>query len=159
MEVWKSDGSEEVVLATNSGLACRFNEEEVRPMGRDTRGVRGMTVGLHDRVISMAIVRSDDLLLSVTENGFGKVTLVSDYRLTHRGGKGVITIKTTKRNGEVVSVRKVGQDDQIMVLSSTGKFIRMKVAEIRQTGRNAQGVKLMDLKEGERIIAVYPVNP
>ena len=159
MEVWKSDGSDEVVLATNSGLACRFSEEEVRPMGRDTRGVRGMTLNLHDEVISMAIVKPDDLLLSVTENGFGKVTSVADYRLTHRGGRGVITIKVNKRNGEVVSVRKVTPDDQLMAVSTAGKFIRMNVSEIRQTGRNAQGVKLMDLKEGERIVAVNPVNP
>ena len=159
MEVWMSDGTDEVVLATNSGLACRFSEEEVRPMGRDTRGVRGMTLSIHDEVISMAIVKPTDLLLSVTENGFGKVTSVADYRLTHRGGRGVITIKVNKRNGEVVSVRKVTPDDQLMAVSTAGKFIRMNVSEIRQTGRNAQGVKLMDLKEGERIVAVNPVNP
>lgn len=159
MEVWKSDGSEEVVLATNSGLACRFSEEEVRPMGRDTRGVRGMTVGLHDRVISMAIVKPDDLLLSVTENGFGKVTPVEEYRITHRGSKGTITIKTTKRNGEVVSVRKVCPADELMLLSTAGKFIRISVDGIRKTGRNAQGVKLMDLNAGEKIVAVNPVNP
>ena len=159
MEVWMSDGTDEVVLATNSGLACRFSEEEVRPMGRDTRGVRGMTLNLYDEVISMAIVKPTDLLLSVTENGFGKVTNVADYRLTHRGGRGVITIKVNKRNGEVVSVRRVNPDDQLMAVSTAGKFIRMNVSEIRQTGRNAQGVKLMDLKEGERIVAVNPVNP
>ena len=159
MEVWKSDGTEEVVLATNSGLACRFSEEEVRPMGRDTRGVKGMTVGLHDRVISMAIVKPEDLLLSVTENGFGKVTPVEEYRITHRGSKGTITIKTTKRNGEVVSVRKVRPADELMLLSSAGKFIRISVDGIRKTGRNAQGVKLMDLNAGEKIVAVNPVNP
>ncbi len=118
-----------------------------------------MTLNIHDVVISMAIVKPDDLLLSVTENGFGKVTSVADYRLTHRGGKGVITIKVNKRNGEVVSVRKVTPDDQLIAVSTAGKFIRMNVSEIRQTGRNAQGVKLMDLKEGERIVAVNPVNP
>ncbi len=159
MEVWKSDGNDDIMVATSGGLACRFSETEVRATGRNSRGVRGMNVTAKDAIISMAIVKSGDYLLSVTRNGFGKVTAVEDYRLTHRGSKGVITINTSKRNGEVVSVRKVQPEDQLMVLSSAGKVIRIKVADIRQTGRTAKGVKLMDLKEGEHIIAVNPVNP
>ncbi|MCQ2069779.1 MAG: DNA gyrase subunit A [archaeon] len=159
IEVALTDGKDDVVIATRGGLACRFNEDDVRPTGRDTMGVKGMTVALNDEVVSMAIVKSDDLLLTVTERGFGKISTVDDYRLTHRGGKGVITIKVNKRNGGVISVRKVTVDDELMVISQSGKVIRMKVDSIRQTGRNAQGVKIMELKDDDLVAGVEPVNP
>ena len=157
IETWMTDGSDEVILATAGGSACRFDESEVRPTGRDTMGVRGMTVLNHDKVVSMAVVKSTDLLLTVTENGFGKISTVDDYRKTHRGGRGVITIKTTRRNGDVVSVRKVSDDDELMVISKSGKIIRMKVDSIRKTGRNAQGVKIMELKDDDVIVSVVPI--
>ena len=157
METWITDGQDEIILATNSGLACRFSEEDVRPTGRDTMGVKGMTIGLHDEVVSMAVVKPTDLLLTVTENGFGKISTVDDYRKTHRGGKGVITIKTTKKNGGVVSVRRVSENDELMVISKTGKIIRIKVDSIRKTGRNAQGVKIMELKDDDVVVSMVPV--
>ncbi|MCQ2079489.1 MAG: DNA gyrase subunit A, partial [archaeon] len=157
IETWVTDGHDEVILATAGGLACRFDEDDVRPTGRDTMGVRGMTVAPRDEVVSMAVVKSEDLLLTVTENGFGKISTVEDYRKTHRGGKGVITIRTTKRNGSVVSVRKVSTDDELMVISRTGKVIRIKVDSIRQTGRNAQGVKIMELKDDDVVVSMVPV--
>lgn len=157
IETWITDGSDEIILATNSGLACRFGEDEVRPTGRDTMGVRGMAIALHDEVVSMAVVKPEDLLLTVTEHGFGKISTVDDYRKTHRGGKGVITIKTTKRNGGVVSVRRVANDDELMVISKSGKIIRIKVDSIRQTGRNAQGVKIMDLKDDDLVVSLMPI--
>ena len=157
METWITDGQDEIILATNSGLACRFSEEDVRPTGRDTMGVKGMTIGLHDAVVSMAVVKPTDLLLTVTENGFGKISTVDDYRKTHRGGKGVITIKTTKKNGGVVSVRRVANDDELMVISKSGKIIRIKVDSIRKTGRNAQGVKIMELKDDDVVVALMPI--
>ncbi|MBO4502859.1 MAG: DNA gyrase subunit A [Candidatus Methanomethylophilus sp.] len=157
METWITDGSDEIILATNSGLACRFSEEDVRPTGRDTMGVKGMTIGLHDEVVSMAVVKPTDLLLTVTENGFGKISTVDDYRKTHRGGKGVITIKTTKKNGGVVSVRRVCDNDELMVISKSGKIIRIKVDSIRKTGRNAQGVKIMELKDDDVVVSLMPI--
>ncbi len=157
IETWMTDGNDEVILATAGGSACRFDESEVRPTGRDTMGVRGMTVLNHDKVVSMAVVKSTDLLLTVTENGFGKISTVDDYRKTHRGGRGVITIKTTRRNGDVVSVRRVSDNDELMVISKSGKIIRMKVDSIRKTGRNAQGVKIMELKDDDVIVSVVPI--
>ena len=152
-----TDGNEQIILASKKGLACRFDESEVRPTGRDTMGVRGMNLADDDEVVSMAVVKPEDKLLTVTENGYGKISDVDDYRRTHRGGKGVITIKTDDRNGDVVSVRKVSLDDQLMVTSQQGKIIRMFVNEIRETGRNAKGVRIMDMRGDDKITAVEPI--
>jgi DNA gyrase subunit A len=152
-----SDGTEQIILASRGGLACRFNESDVRPIGRDTMGVKGMGLNAGDEVVSMAVVREGDKLLTVTENGYGKISDVDDYRLTRRGGKGVITIKTDDRNGQVVCVRKVAMEDQLMVTSMQGKIIRMYVNEIRETGRNAKGVKIMDARNDDKVVAVQPV--
>jgi len=149
-----TDGKEQIILASKKGFACRFNEDGVRSTGRDTMGVRGMTLGKDDCVVSMAAVKAGDKLLSVSENGFGKISEVDDYRLTRRGAKGVITIKTDERNGDVVCVRRVNLDDQLMVTSKQGKMIRMFVNEIRETGRNAKGVKIMDMRNDDKITAV-----
>ena len=120
-------------------------------------GVKGMTLNDGDRVVSMAVVRPGDRLLTVSENGYGKISDVDDYRKTRRGGKGVITIKTDERNGMVVSVRKVNPGDQLMLTSSSGKIIRMDTDEIRETGRNAKGVRIMDVRDGDKVVAVEPV--
>ncbi|MDR1954629.1 MAG: DNA gyrase subunit A [Candidatus Methanoplasma sp.] len=150
---------EQIILATKSGQAVRFRESDVRPTGRDTMGVKGMTLSGEDTVVSMAVVRPEDKLLTVTENGYGKISDVIDYRQTHRGAKGVITIKTDERNGKVVCVRKVSSGDQLMVTSEHGKMIRMNVDEIRETGRNAKGVRIMDMRNGDKITAVQPIIP
>lgn len=157
IEVHISQKGDQIIMATAGGQACRFNEEEVRPMGRDTTGVKGMTLSEGDTIVSMAVVRQGDKLLTVTENGYGKISEVDDYRLTHRGGKGVITIKTDERNGNVVCVRKVCTTDQLMVTSKEGKIIRMSVSEIRETGRNAKGVRVMDLRDEDAVSAVQPI--
>ena len=152
-----TDGNSQVIIATSGGMAARFDESLVRPTGRDTMGVKGMTLGPGDRVVSMEAVKDDDLLLSVTENGYGKISGVDEYRKTNRGAKGVITIKTTERNGRVVAVRKVDPEDELIVTSQTGKILRIKVSDIRVTGRNAAGVRIMNLHDGDRLIAMQPV--
>ncbi|MBR2254501.1 MAG: DNA gyrase subunit A [Candidatus Methanomethylophilaceae archaeon] len=152
-----TDGDEEIILASRDGLAARFEESEVRPTGRDTMGVKGMALNPGDEVVSMAVVKPGDRLLTVSENGYGKISDVDDYRRTHRGSKGVITIKTDERNGKVVSVRKVNAGDQLMLTSKSGKIIRMNVDEIRETGRNAKGVRIMDLRNEDKVTAVEPV--
>jgi DNA gyrase subunit A len=169
VDVRITDGNQQIVLSTREGQAIRFAEEEVRPMGRGTSGVSGMemetssikegkTVTLiTDEVVSMSTVRDDETLLTVSELGFGKRTPASEYRLTHRGGKGVITMNVTDRTGKVVGVRQVGSDDQVVLISDHGKVIRLAVKGVRITGRNAQGVHLVKVEDGERVRAVVPL--
>ena len=157
IETGITHGDDQVIIASSNGLAVRFFESDARPTGRDTMGVKGMTLNPGDHVVSMAIVKPGDRLLTVSENGYGKISEVDDYRQTRRGGKGVITIKTDERNGNVVSVRKVNPGDQLMLTSTSGKIIRMDTDEIRETGRNAKGVRIMDLRNGDKISAVEPV--
>jgi len=152
-----TDGSDQIIIASAEGQAVRFDETDARPLGRDTMGVKGMTLSEGDSVVSMAVVKSGDKLLTVSENGYGKISDVDDYRKTKRGGKGVITIKTDERNGKVVSVRKVDVGDELMLQSKSGKIIRMQTDSIRETGRNAKGVRIMDMRDGDKIIAVEPV--
>jgi len=149
-----TDGSKEIILATKKGLAARFDEKDARPIGRGTYGVRGIRLQKGDEVISMAIVMPKDQLLTVTEKGNGKRSLVEDYRKIHRGGKGVITIKTGGKNGDVVNVKVVNSDDQLIVTSVRGMVIRMPVHGISLQGRATMGVRLMKLKEGDRVTAI-----
>ncbi|MCL2143168.1 MAG: DNA gyrase subunit A [Methanomassiliicoccaceae archaeon] len=157
VETHLTTGDAEIIIATKGGQACRFNERDVRPTGRDTMGVKGMTLNEGDSVVAMATVTGEDMLLTVTENGYGKISLVDDYRKTRRGGKGVITIKTGGRNGNVAAVRKVDPTDELMITSKQGKIIRIKVADIRVTGRNAMGVKVMNLHDDDLVTALEPV--
>ena len=154
VETALTDGTREIALATKKGLAARFSETDARPIGRGTYGVRGIRLKPGDEVVSMAIVGPKDQLLSVTESGFGKRSLVEDYRKIKRGGKGVITIKTGGRNGDVVSVMKVTDDDELIVNSVKGMVIRMPVQGISLQGRATMGVRVMRLKEGDKIAAV-----
>jgi DNA gyrase subunit A len=166
VDVRITDGQQQIVLSTREGQAIRFKEEEARPMGRATSGVLGMeleshaekegktTVLVEDQVVSMATVREDETLLTISELGFGKRTPASEYRLTHRGGKGVITMNITDRTGKVINVRQVGIDDQVMLITDGGKVIRLNVKGVRITGRNAQGVHLVRLEENEKVRAV-----
>ena len=157
IETGITHGDDQIIIASSFGQAVRFDETDARPTGRDTMGVKGMTLNPGDRVVSMAVVKSGDRLLTVCENGYGKISDVDDYRQVRRGGKGVITIKTDERNGNVVSVRKVNPGDQLMLTSKSGKIIRMNTDEIRETGRNAKGVRIMDLRNDDKITAVEPV--
>src|SRR5947199_2725669 len=147
-------GASEVILSTRDGQAIRFKEEEARPMGRDTYGVWGMRLDEGDEVVALDLVEPGATLLAVSENGFGKRTEMDEYRLTRRGGKGIITMRTTDKTGRVEGVRMVTDDDQIMLVTSGGKVIRLRVNEIRVIGRNTQGVRLIGLDEGEHIASV-----
>ena len=156
IETGITDGNDEIIIATKNGQAARFDESEVRPTGRDTMGVRGITL-VDDEAVGMTIVKPGDMMLTVSENGFGKISVVDDYRKTHRGSKGVITIKTTDRNGFVVAIKKVALTDELIVTSKQGKVLRINVADIRVTGRNAAGVKIMDMRNDDKIIALQPL--
>ena len=153
-----TNGEPEIFIATYEGKAIRFNTEDARSMGRPARGVRGIRLTGNDHVISMRAVSPDDLILSVTENGFGKRTRLAQYRLTARGGKGVINMKTTKKNGNVVSVMKVTQEDEVMIISRNGKIIRIGSDKIRATGRAAQGVRLVTMEPGDQVAAAAVVR-
>jgi len=159
VETRLSDGGQQVVLATALGQAVLFAESDVRPMGRNTRGVRGITLRDDDRVVGMAVVGTEDMLLTVTDRGFGKTTPVADYRRTRRGGKGVITIKTGGRNGKVIAVRKVDADDDLIMVSRQGKVMRIAVDGIRVVGRNTMGVRVMRLSEEDSVSAVVRLKP
>jgi DNA gyrase subunit A len=149
-----TDGSREAILSTRAGQAIRFRDEEARPMGRGTYGVWGMRLDEGDEVVALDHVEPGATLLAVSANGYGKRTEMDEYRLTRRGGKGIITMKTTDKTGKVVGVRMVTDEDQIMLVTSGGKVIRLRVSEIRIIGRNTQGVRLIDLEEGERVVSV-----
>jgi DNA gyrase subunit A len=157
IEAGITDGTNEIILATRNGLAVRFHEEHVRPMGRGAYGVRGVTLEEDDLLVGMVVVKRSTALLSVTENGYGKRTEIADYRLTNRGGKGVINIKTTERNGKVVAVKEVVDDDELMIITHCGIIIRMGIAKLRLLGRATQGVRLIQLDEGDLVIDVARV--
>ena len=158
-----TDGNQIVFLATHDGLAIRFGEEDVRSMGRPAYGVRGIDIGKNDYVVGMAVTPKKNgithRILSVTENGFGKRTDVEEYRLQSRGGKGVINVKTTARNGKVVGIQLVDETSEIIVISQYGKIIRIDTTTVRAAGRSTQGVKLLNLEEGDRVAAAVVIPP
>jgi DNA gyrase subunit A len=152
-----TDGTKEILLSSREGKAIRFAEEEARAIGRTARGVKGITLGRDDLLVSMDIITPGTLgasILSVTENGFGKRSPVDEYPLQSRGGKGVITIKTTSRNGKLVGTQQVTEQEDVMLITDKGKIIRLRGEEISVIGRNTQGVKLIELEAGERVMAV-----
>ena len=149
-----TDGTKEIVLATHKGMACRFDEKDVRPTGRATYGVRGIRLKKGDEVVSMAIASPQSQLLTITETGYGKRTLVEQYRKTRRGGVGVITIKTGGRNGNVVMAKEVTEETELIVTSKSGMVIRIQAEEIRLVRRATMGVRIMRLKEKDKICAV-----
>ncbi|HUJ22176.1 MAG TPA: DNA gyrase subunit A [Bryobacteraceae bacterium] len=146
-------GDNFIFLGSHEGQANRFNEEEVRPMGRPARGVRAMDLAEGDYLVGMEVVEKEGLILSISEHGFGKRTPLEDYRLTHRGGKGVINMKTTGKTGKVVAVLLVKEDSDLMIVTKDGKIIRIEAGEIRETGRSTQGVRLVRMEEGDRVAA------
>jgi DNA gyrase subunit A len=152
-----TDGTCDVVLATREGQAIRFHEDKVRNMGRAAYGVKGITLDKSDRVIGMVVVKRDATLLTVTENGYGKRTSISDYRVTNRGGKGVINIRATERNGKVVDIKEVVTDDELMLITQKGIIIRQPVKQISVIGRSTQGVRLINLTAGDRVVDVARV--
>ena len=152
-----TDGKADLFLASNHGKAIRFSESEVRSMGRGAYGVRGMLLREGDFLVEMDAVRGGGHILTVTEKGLGKRTPVSDYRVQGRGGMGIINIRTTARGGNVIGVREVTEDDQIMVVTQFGMMIRMAVGGISIHGRDTQGVRLINLEEGDSVVAVAKV--
>ncbi len=172
-----TDGNQIVFLASHEGMAIRFDEEDVRPMGRPAYGVRGMDLDKGDYLVGMAITPKSrptngtagkngeavepapDMILSVTENGYGKRTAVDEYRLQSRGGKGVINVKTTARNGKVVSILLVSEASEAMVISQYGKIIRVNTREIREAGRSTQGVRLLQLDSDDKVAAAVVIPP
>jgi DNA gyrase subunit A len=157
IDVQMTDGSSEVMLATRQGMAIRFHESDVREMGRATQGVKGIDLGEDDAVVGMVIVRRGGTLLTVTRHGLGKRTDVDEYRTQRRGGKGLINLKLTGRTGEVVGVKEVTDEDELMLVTRQGIVNRQHAREIRVIGRNTQGVKLINLDDGDVVVDVARV--
>ncbi len=152
-----TNGNNELVLITKKGMSLRFHEDQLRDQGRNTVGVWGIRPEKNDHVVAIAIVDPDAMLLVAGENGIGKRTPFDDYRRQSRGGKGIITMKTGEKTGDVVGALTVRDTDEIMLITNKGQMVRTRVKEIRETGRNTMGVKLMNLREGEKLQAIAPV--
>jgi DNA gyrase subunit A len=152
-----TNGMDEVVLITRNGMSIRFHEEEARDMGRNAVGVWGIRPEVDDEVIAIAQVLADATLLVAGENGIGKRTGFDEYRIQSRGGKGIITMRTGDRTGTVVGALTVRDSDQVMLITTGGQMVRIRVSEIREAGRNTMGVKLINLIEGEKLQDIAPV--
>ena len=153
-----TDGTNSIVLGTKLGKAIHFKEEEVRPAGRVSQGVKGMSLLEGDEVVGMEVVRDQACLLVVTERGYGKRTDIEEYRLQGRGGQGIINIKVNPRNGNVAGFREVQDDDEVIVSTRTGKFIRVVSGGVSKIGRNTQGVRIIDLDKHDSVIGVTVVR-
>src|SRR5687767_9253158 len=159
IDVQVTTGSNDIVLATRHGLSIRFHEQDARDMGRDTTGVKGIELGEKDELIGMVVIKRDANLLVVTEKGMGKCSPIEDYRVQRRGGKGIITLHRTEKTGDAVSIKEVLPDDELMVITQNGMIIRMPVKGIRVSGRNTQGVRLVDLEANDCVNDVARVVP
>jgi len=159
IEAKLSEGNNDIIIGTKEGMAVRFNEKDVRDMGRTATGVRGIKLEKNDKVIGMIVVKNATTLLVVTEKGFGKRSEIEDYRLTHRGGKGVITVKTSDKNGKLIAMKEVNDADELVIITTGGMVIRQSVKEIRVMGRNTQGVRLIRLNEEDEIADIARVVP
>src|ERR687892_874487 len=160
LDVILTDGTKRMFIATHNGMAIRFDEKSVRPMGRATRGVRGVDLRPDDYVVSLCAVSAEDKerMLSVSEQGYGKQTAITTYRLQSRGGKGVINMKTTEKTGKVVAVFPVDEESEIMIITQQAKLIRLEAGAIRKTGRSAQGVRLIKTDEGDKVTSASLVE-
>jgi DNA gyrase subunit A len=151
-------GTTELISATRNGLSIRFPEDDVRPMGRNARGVRGIRLNPGDAVIGMDIMEEGADLLVISEKGYGKRTAVSEYRVQTRGGKGILTSRITNKTGHVVGMKIVKENDEIMLINLSGIIIRMNVNEISEMGRSTQGVKLMKVPENESVVSIAKIS-
>jgi len=151
-----TDGHQDILLGSRAGKAIRFHEKDVREVGRNSTGVKGITLsGVDDVVVDMVTVSREDVtVLAVSENGLGKRTKITDYRAQHRGGKGVITLKTNKKVGKMIALKEVVEKDDLMLISNKGLMIRMPINKISTYSRNTQGVKLINLKEEDHLSSV-----
>ena len=159
IDVQVTSGTNDIVLATKHGLSVRFHEQDVREMGRDTTGVKGIELRRDDSLVGMVVIKREATILVVTEKGLGKCSHIDDYRVQRRGGKGIITVNRTDKTGNVVGVMEVLPEDEIMLITRNGVIIRSSVAQIRVTGRIAQGVRLVNLDDGDILTAVARVIP
>jgi DNA gyrase subunit A len=159
IDVQVTSGTSDIVLATRHGLSIRFHEQDVREMGRDTTGVKGIELGPRDAVIGMVVIKRDAALLVVTERGMGKCSPIDEYRVQKRGGKGILTVNRTEKTGDAVSIKEVLPDDELMLITKHGVAIRMPVKGIRVAGRNTQGVKLVNLEQNDLVMDVARVVP
>jgi DNA gyrase subunit A len=157
IDVQITDGTNDVVLATRHGMSIRFSEKDCREMGRATTGVRGIELEGDDRVIGMVVIRRDSTLLVVSEKALGKRSELAEYRVQHRGGKGIITLRHTDKTGDIVALKEVLPDDELMLITRHGVIIRVPVDSIRVIGRNTQGVRIMNLDEGDVVMDVARV--
>ena len=157
INVEMTDGNQQIILATQDGNAVRFEEIKVRPTGRSAQGVRGVSLKDKDEVIGMEMASDEKTLLTVTENGYGKRTQISEYRITNRGGSGVINIQCSDRNGKVVSICSITDNDDIMFISKNGIIIRVPSTDISVIGRNTQGVRIMKLEGNDKVVATVKV--
>ena len=154
IEAVLTSGADEILLATRDGMAIHFSEEDVRPMGRAAYGVKGIELEEADEVVALEVVAACGTVLTVTENGYGKKTSLDEYRVQSRGGKGLINIKTAGRNGKVVGVKFLKGDEGVMLITEKGMIIRLNTADISTIGRNTQGVRLIQLEEGDHLVSV-----
>ncbi|MCG2587173.1 DNA gyrase subunit A [Rhodohalobacter sulfatireducens] len=159
LEAALTDGESNIILANKKGRAIRFHEEEARDMGRNTSGVRGMNLGKNNELVDMVVIKNthEATVLAISENGYGKRSLVDDYREQSRGGKGVITLKVTPKTGNLIALKEVSDNDDLMVITERGKVIRMQCKGIRTMGRNTQGVRIMRLDDDGKIAAITRV--
>ena len=151
IEARLSDGANDIILGTQMGMAIRFQETEVREMGRNTMGVRGINLGKDDAVIGMVVVKREGTLLAVSELGFGKRTDIREYRVSHRSGKGIKTFKVSDKTGALVSIMEVVDDDDLMLITDKGVVLRIHVGNIKSIGRNTMGVRVMRLDSGAKV--------
>jgi DNA gyrase subunit A len=152
--VAETDGSKDLVVGTRNGMAIRFKEEDVRPMGRTAYGVRGIQLRDGDEVVGMKVVSEGATILTVCERGFGKRTELDEYRKQSRGGIGLKNVQTSDRNGPVVGIACVSDKDELLIVTEQGQIIRMTAGDLRPIGRDTQGVRLIDLAEGDRVVSV-----
>ena len=159
IEVAVTSGNNDIVIATKHGLSIRFHESDVREMGRDTTGVKGIELGKDDRVVGMVVIKREATLLCVTSRGLGKCTHIDEYRVQRRGGKGILTVNRTEKTGDVVGLMEVLPEDEIMLITRGGMIIRSPVSQVRVAGRATQGVRLVNLDGSDVVTAVARVIP
>ena len=157
IEVKMTEGNNEIVLGTRDGMAIRFNEKDVRDMGRTATGVRGLNLGKKDKVVGLIVISRATTILVVTDKGYGKRSDIDDYRVTHRGGKGIITVKTSDKNGKMIAMKEVNDNDELVIITNKGMIIRQSVKALRVMGRNTQGVRLIRLNEEDSIADIARV--
>jgi DNA gyrase subunit A len=156
--VAETDGTKDLVIGTRNGMAIRFAEEDARPMGRTAYGVRGIQLREGDLVVAMEVFNPGESILTVCENGFGKRTEIDEYRTQTRGGIGLKNIQVSERNGPVVGIASVTAEDQVLLVTSGGQVIRMNTGDMRPIGRDTQGVRLIDLAEGDKVVSIASLS-